>query len=44
MPTRRAPRPRPSHLATVVDTTRKAPKKKGGADEDEFGVLQKPEA
>ncbi|MFF4358682.1 hypothetical protein [Streptomyces sp. NPDC001604] len=32
------------HLATVVDTTLKAVKKKGGADEDEFGVLQKLEA
>ncbi|WP_123967032.1 hypothetical protein [Streptomyces sp. TLI_185] len=34
----------PSHLATVVDTTRKALKKKGGAEEDEFGILQKLEA
>lgn len=32
------------HLATVVDTTLKAVKQKGGADEDEFGVLQKLEA
>lgn len=31
------------HLVTVVDTTRKA-LKKGGADEDEFAVLQKLEA
>ncbi|MFJ6084069.1 hypothetical protein ACIQI8_21960 [Streptomyces sp. NPDC092369] len=33
----------PSHLATVVDTTQKALKHKGGTD-DEFGVLQKLEA
>ncbi|MFF4502352.1 hypothetical protein [Streptomyces sp. NPDC001401] len=32
------------HLATVVDTTLKAVKKKGGSDEDEFSVLQKLEA
>jgi hypothetical protein len=33
-----------SHLTTVVDTTLKALKKKGVADEDEFSVLQKLEA
>ncbi|MFF4798212.1 hypothetical protein ACFY1U_07340 [Streptomyces sp. NPDC001351] len=32
------------HLTTVVDTTLRALKKKGGADEDEFSVLQKLEA
>ncbi|WP_128802737.1 MULTISPECIES: hypothetical protein [unclassified Streptomyces] len=35
-----------AHLATVVDTTLKSMKKKGGADtgDDEFSVLQKLEA